>query len=252
MARLIQILGGLVAAALATAIASGGATPMPNLAQRPPGKLIVTPVANRWHLGFLSSVANVGTAPLLVTASRASRSAPTMTAWQVVGRKRVGRVGVLHYVTDPTHAHWHLQPFETYELRRLSDASLVAVVQKEGFCLSDSAALPNAGPRRHVALCGKNRPDLLRLGEGISPGWMDIYGPEKEGQFVDVTSVPAGRYLLVNRVNAGRAIRETRYDDDVAATAIDLEWPGGAAAAPTVTVIGTCTGAAACATLGVR
>ena len=174
-----------------------------------------------------------------------------MAAYQFAGTRRLGRIGTLAFEADPTHSHWHLRPFEDYQLRELGSGALVAVVHKIGFCLTDSQPLPGAGPRGHGAFCGRDRPDLLKLGEGISPGWTDVYGPEREGQFVDVTDVPAGRYLLVNRVNAARAIRETRYDDDVAATAFDLQWPDGPGATPAVTVIGTCTGAATCATLGI-
>lgn len=242
----------LFAAASAPAIRP---SQLPNLVQAPPYGLRETNVDGRWHLGFASSVANLGAAPLLVRASRPNRAARAMTAWQIVGGRRVARAGVLRFDTDPTHAHWHLQPFEVYELRREADAGLVASARKAGFCLTDTLpAVTGAGRAKHTALCGRDRPDLVKVGEGISPGWSDVYGPEREGQFLDITDVPAGRYFVVNRVNGGAAIRETRHDDDIAATAIDLEWTGGAAASstPSVTVIGTCAGAATCATLGIR
>lgn len=174
-----------------------------------------------------------------------------MRAEQVVAGRPVAHVGTLRFVRNPTHDHWHLLPFETYTLRRPGLDELVAAAHKEGFCISDDRSLPGAAPAQHVAQCGLGRPDLLRLGEGLSRGWEDVYGPEREGQFLDVTDVPAGRYVVVNAVNAGRAMHETSYGDDVAGTLIDLGWPSGESEAPTVTVVGTCAGTRACALDGV-
>jgi hypothetical protein len=225
---------------------------LPNLVQAAPSQLAVASVDGRWQLGFQSAVTNAGAAPLLVNASRPSTSVPTMTAYQFAGGKRLGRVGILSYAADPTHGHWHLNPFEDYELRRLGDGALLATVRKEGFCLSDMLPSPGAAPPRHIEPCGLRQPDLLRTSAGISPGWQDVYGPGRQGQYVDVTDVPAGRYLVVNRVNSTRVIRETRYLDNIAAAAIDLAWPEGSTGVPLVTVIGTCAGVTVCATLGVR
>lgn len=239
-------------AALAGAVAaSAGAAslPLPNLVQEPPSGLVVRSVTGEWHLGFLSKVDNLGTAALVVTATRARRGVPTMAAHQVVGGRRAGRVGTLRYVTDPTHSHWHLLPFELYELRRLPDGALVGTARKTGFCLNDSNRLVEGARRGFPARCGIEKPGLLRLREGISPGWADVYPPDREGQFVDVSDVPTGRYAVVNRVNVGRKIRESVYGDNVAATIFDLTVDGGR---PEISVAGVCLGSARCAAAGIR
>jgi hypothetical protein len=241
--------GGFALAALLASVVSSASPALPNLSQEPPSGLDVAQVAGRWHLGFTSAVDNVGAGELLVRGSRSRRAVSAMTAYQYAGTTRLGRVGTIRFEANLTHHHWHLLPFEAYELRRAGDGALVTTARKAGFCLTDTRRLNGTRKAKHTAFCGKNRPDLLLIGEGISPGWGDLYGPEREGQFVDVTGLPAGGYLVVNRVNAGRAIRETRYDDDVAATAFDLEWPDGLSGEPTFTITGTCTGAAVCATL---
>jgi Lysyl oxidase len=224
---------------------------LPNLVQEPPSELGVLEVAGRWHLGFASTVDNSSRVELRVFGSRPDTRSAAMSAYQLVGGRRV-LVGTIAFDTEPTHAHWHLRPFEVYELRRLTQGGLLATVRKAGFCLTDSHGAPAAGKPRYRSFCGFKQPQRLRIYEGISPGWSDVYPPEREGQFVDVTNVAAGRYLIVNRVNTSRKILEARYDDNIAATAIDLAWPGGPTSAPVVTVIGTCKGVGECATLGAR
>ena len=58
--------------------------------------------------------------------------------------------------------------------------------------------------------------------EGLSPGWADDYKPNLEGQFLDVTSVPAGRYLLVHRTNVDGRLRESRRGNDAASVLLSL------------------------------
>lgn len=242
----------LLAAAVAwLALPTRTAPPLPDLVQQPPVLSGVVQVDGRWRLGFTSAVANEGPGELLVVGSRPSRSAPTMTARQIVGGRPAGAVGTLAFAHNSTHNHWHLLPFETYELRAGAVGKLVSRARKAGFCISDDRPLPGAGPARHVARCGLGRPDLLQVREGLSPDWVDVYGPQREGQFVDITGLRAGLYVLVNRVNADGAIRETDGENDVAGAIFGLSWPEGPDAPPALTPEGTCSGARVCALAGV-
>jgi hypothetical protein len=81
---------------------------------------------------------------------------------------------------------------------------------------------------------------------GISVNYGDAYVAQVEGQFVDITDVPAGRYRLVHRVNANRALKEKNYADDVASVLVDLSWPRGFDAEPRVTQVARCAVTAAC------
>jgi hypothetical protein len=227
--------------------ASAATAPLPNLVQEPPSRISAVAVGSAWRLGFASTVDNLSSVALVVTASRPSLRTKTMTAFQTAGGKRVARVGTLHYNVDPTHSHWHLLPFETYELRALPSGALVGKARKTGFCLNDSRPVTEGAESLHRTRCGLDQPNLLRLVQGISAGWADVYDPQREGQFVDITRAPAGRYAVVNRVNPSRAIRETSYADNVAATLIDLSWPDGK---PLVSVAGVCLGAADCRAAG--
>ena len=52
--------------------------------------------------------------------------------------------------------------------------------------------------------------------EGTSVGYVDRYPAFFHGQELDVTRLPAGRYVLVHRANPDRTMRELRYSDNAA------------------------------------
>jgi hypothetical protein len=217
---------------------------LPDLRQLEPAAISVTETAGRHRLTFLSAVENVGKGALLVEGRRASREGDTMSVEQIVRRVDGSSSSFpveaeLRYISSETHAHWHLLGFERYELRRAADGELVAPDRKTGFCLGDRfdspRELPNE-PRQAVWTqeCGLRSPGLLRVREGISPGYGDDYVPTLEGQYVELEGVPAGRYRLVHRVNPTRALREADYSNNSASVLLDLAWRDGA---PTVTVL---------------
>ena len=145
-----------------------------------------------------------------------------MRAWQVVGARRYPLRTPLRYVHSETHEHWHLPGFERYELRR-ADGTLVGRDHKSGFCLRD-AYETRALDRRPVwtSECARGRPRARSVREGISVGFGDDYVPLKEGQPIDVTHLPAGRYVLVHRANPDRVLRERSYANNAASGLIAL------------------------------
>jgi hypothetical protein len=130
--------------------------------------------------------------------------------------------------------------FERYELHR--SGALVGRDRKTGFCLNDAyeTRALNRAPRWNGE-CGRGRPNAQAVREGISPGFGDDYVPEKEGQSIDVTGVPPGRYVLVHRANPGRTLRERSYANNAASVAIQL---GGGR----VRVLARCPDSASCGT----
>jgi hypothetical protein len=249
-----------VALALA-AVSSGERTyALPDLRQLVPAEVgvVVTPGPNpRERLVFSSTINNVGPGPFVIEGRRPSVRTPTMVATQVLlardgAAKRIPNVGRLRYVRAPDHAHWHLLRLEVFELRTQSGA-LVAPDRKTGFCPGDryvvQRGLPRGWSRRLGKLrndneCGKKKVTALSILESISPGWADVYKPNLEGQFIDVTGVPAGRYVLVNRVNPDRRLREVSYDNNVSSSLIELSRPPGQP--PQATTINYCPDRATC------
>jgi hypothetical protein len=227
---------------------------LPDLVQRAPyslaGQTVTLRGQRRFRLGFASAVDNLGAGPLEIVARR-SRSVRRMTADQVVHRSdRTSsvrrRVGVLAYTRSAGHQHWHLLGFDRYWIRPLSGSGTRRDV-KTGFCLGDRY---DANPLEQISAepgapvftreCGRNGPGLLRMREGISVGYGDDYDPILEGQYVDITDLPAGRYELVHEVNGKRVLRERSYGNNAASIVIALSWPRGTAESPRIDVIRRC------------
>jgi hypothetical protein len=82
--------------------------------------------------------------------------------------------------------------------------------------------------------------------EGSSVGYTDRYPQFFHGQEVDVTDVPAGRYVVVHRANPERRMRERTYANNVASVLLRLRRPRGAGVPPTVEVLRVCDGTDRC------
>jgi len=219
------------------ATTSGAGDLLPDLVQEPPQDLSVQRARGRQLLGFRSSVQNVGDGPLIIIGSRSNRVTRDMQASQLILRadataRRVTDAGFLRYVPSLDHSHWHFLPFERYELRAEATGARIVRDRKSGFCLGDryrvEPRLANAVPAPvYASRCGLNRPGLLRIREGISVGWADDYAAYLDGQHIDVTDVPAGRYLLVHTVNPSGRIVERDRANNQAAVRIALTRAGG-------------------------
>jgi Lysyl oxidase len=253
---------GLIALGCAGGAGSAGppALVLPDLDQRAPQNLDVVwggpPDHLQARLTFASNVENVGWGPLVVEGRRPSKRLRTMRADQLIRRRsggfsRVPRIGRLRYNVNPSHSHWHLKPFEQYELRTL-DGERIGRDHKSGFCLTSDhlSELSALGPRGTRAIgrtnCAKNQPRAMRVVEGIAVGFGDIYPPIKEGQYVDVSNVPPGDYDLVNRVNVSHKLRELSYANNDASLRIRLLPPPTPSDPPGVIVLRTCETGSVC------
>lgn len=240
--------------------AGGGATPrLPDLDQTAPYAVSVQRRDGRYVLVFGSSVENVGRGPLEIDARRAG-SARAMDAAQVIRRsdgsvvrRPLGRIVL--YERAETHSHWHLHRFERYELRRPGDGRRLLRAVKQGFCLGDRydrdrdermAGEPSAPRWTHE--CGRGETGRRRLNEGISPGYGDDYAPYLEGQFFSLRGLRAGRYVIVQRVNPYRVLRESSYANNAASVLVELRRPAGGP--PRAVVLRRCPGSATCAPTG--
>jgi dipeptidyl aminopeptidase/acylaminoacyl peptidase len=220
---------------------------LPDLDQLAPSRLSVAVAyrrgQTRFLLGFRSAVANIGAGPLELVASRPSESLPVLTASQRVrlsagGVRSHSGVGSFRYVRADTHVHWHYLAFQRYELRRPDD-SLVVRDRKSGFCLVD-----RRGPRGRRPVftgnCASHDSRALRLRAGTSPGYVDIYPGHFHGQNLDITGLPAGRYVLVHRANPLLLLWEADYTNNAASVLVRLSWPRGTRATPDVRILRHC------------
>ena len=220
---------------------------LPDLDQRSPFRLTIAGT----KLGFASATDNVGDGPVWVRGSRGSATAP-MRAQQLVRMsdrsvRTYPDAGRLRYTPSPTHTHWHLLRFQSYELRTLAGRVLVRD-RKSGFCLADHYGLA----ARRVAVftgghfygnCAQGNPGALSVEQGTSIGFTDLYPAHFHGQNLELRGVPAGVYLLVHRANPDHRLEELDYSNNDASIRIRLTWSG---TTPHVETLRTCQASADC------
>jgi hypothetical protein len=115
------------------------------------------------------------------------------------------------FVFSPCHGHFH---FESYARYRLLDTDMneVASGHKQAFCLLDYEPWDNtAGDATYDCSF-----------QGISRGWADTYEYYLDCQWVDITEVPPGDYLLEIVLNGDQILAETDYDNNTALIPVTL------------------------------
>lgn len=89
------------------------------------------------------------------------------------------------------HGHYHIRDFSIYELLTL-DGIQVAAGTKQGFCMEDSFKYDG----------GKSKGYDCEF-QGITSGWGDWYYKQLVGQWIDITDVPEGDYIVRITINKG-------------------------------------------------
>jgi hypothetical protein len=233
----MRLQAALVIVLMAGCGSSGGSSAelLPDLVQSEPRALTVYREGDTWRLAFLSAVENDGAGPMLLVGRRSDASTPVMTVEQLVHRADGSTAaypveGEIRFVRSETHRHWHFLDFERYDLLSRAGETL-GPDEKTGFCLGDrydaagSVELPGE-PAQPVWTqeCGRGQPERMIVREGISPGYGDDYVPRLEGQWIDITDLRAGSYVLRHRVNVDRVLRESDYENNEASVPFELRW----------------------------
>ncbi len=106
---------------------------------------------------------------------------------------------------DPCHGHYHFDHFAEYRLLDTNGAQ-VAIGHKVGFCLLDFMAWdPNASPE-YVYDCDY---------QGIQRGWADIYMASLPCNWIDITGLPGGTYILELEVDPENRIAESDESNNI-------------------------------------
>ena len=109
---------------------------------------------------------------------------------------------------SPCHRHYHISGFSNYQLLRL-DHSVAAQGHKQAFCLEDLLKYSNDS-KSHGYTCAN---------QGITSGWGDWYFKQLSGQWIDITGVPEGDYIVRAEINAANTFAQgqNRYPDVIEA-----------------------------------
>ncbi|KAM9349883.1 protein-lysine 6-oxidase-like [Symphorus nematophorus] len=104
------------------------------------------------------------------------------------------------------HQHYHsMDAFSNYDLLDVTTGRKVAEGHKASFCLEDTGC--DAGFRRRYACTSHT--------QGLSPGCHDIYAANIDCQWIDITDVPPGNYILKVTVNPNFLVTESDFTNNV-------------------------------------
>ena len=223
----------------ATPAPSAPALLLPNVRSLRPSDLSIEAVGNQRRLRFAASLANLGPGPLLLL-PRGNADCPSgqHPAVQVLHRDGNGdgmfqrsqdatdrrrEVGCM--LRHPGHRHWHFDAMAAYSLRRPGTDTVLAARTKVSFCLRDNRRVPEMRVvvrREHFGRCSRNSR------QGISPGWVDIYTADLDGQWLrlprgvddevlclDLEADPRGRLAETNESDNATSVA-VRIDGDEA------------------------------------
>jgi hypothetical protein len=210
-----------VLAALVAAPATASAQLPDLVSDAPAGAQLHTTVINkesRRLLRFDSYVHNVGPGPLRILASNPDEHLVMQEVDQMVDgvalprhadaakRPRV-RYEDSSSVNMDGHDHWHLLRAVRYSLWHGDGSAEVAPAEKVGFCLGDISrveAPDTAEP--HPWTCGVSYNTEIDM--GVSAGWRDEYHWTTPFQWVNVSDVAPGSYLLRADADPDDVVRE--------------------------------------------
>ncbi|XP_059200445.1 protein-lysine 6-oxidase-like [Centropristis striata] len=104
------------------------------------------------------------------------------------------------------HQHYHsMDAFSNYDLLDVVSGRKVAEGHKASFCLEDTGCDP--GIRRRYACTSHT--------QGLSPGCHDIYAANIDCQWIDITDVPPGNYILKVTVNPNSHVLESDFTNNI-------------------------------------
>jgi hypothetical protein len=141
------------------------------------------------------------------------------------------------YVFHPAHAHFHYKNFAQSRLwaadaqgHKLGDKP-VRTGRKNGFCMIDveDEWFGRKGddprtyyfPRCNLPTSGSGADQSMI--NGISVGWADVYNWYLADQFIEVTGVPDGYYIVETAADAAHTIEESNEDNNVASRLLLLK-----------------------------
>jgi len=151
----------------------------------------VTGTGKRRLLKFDTAIANIGSADLHL-GNPADH--PELFEW------------------SPCHGHYHLKGATSYELLTPALTTVVAG-RKNAFCFRDGSKYLTGSGSSNGYTCGN---------QGITAGWQDVYSAKLDCQWIDITSAPAGAYILRVTVNPTGLLLESNLANNSATIPITM------------------------------
>jgi hypothetical protein len=194
---------------------------VPDLREAVPQQIGLQNDHQKSYLRISTSIANTGTGQWQMKAvNPATPNLPQLAEQQLLdsdGSLAFSAV-VSQFEYHPAHKHFHIAAVSEYQLFTSNgpndtDPSNNAFTgigaEKVTFCLIDWVKISENSPnteRAYSACDGEF--------QGVSPGWMDQYHQELEGQELDVTNLSTGDYFLVLTANPEHHFIESDFSNN--------------------------------------
>ena len=193
---------GALLLALAPVGAAGAVTPrLPDLGMAALRDFSIHSSRGARLLRFTTEIVNVGSGPFALSGRRSSTAFGVMSVRQLLtnddgSTSTFGTQAVMEYSGDG-HDHWHVRDLERYTLQRVGSTRAVGRGAKAGFCFWDSdryRAFRNSPSSPVYVSCGSQASTTVDM--GLSVGWGDIYPWYLPFQWIDITGLPSGDYVV--------------------------------------------------------
>ena len=154
------------------------------------------------RLRFTTNMTNEGAGPLEVRGTRSGVTEPHLRTRQAIyddagGVRLVDSRALMEWAADG-HDHWHIQGVMLYQM--WSPDGQTRRGTKVGFCFLDSARMFGSTPFTYSgAMCGDG--DDLTNRMGLSTGWGDVYPWNFGFQWIEISALPPGDYVVQARAD---------------------------------------------------
>jgi len=174
---------------------------LPDLRMWPLADFRTESVGGQRRLRFTTNMTNEGAGPLEVRGSRGSGEAHLRTQQLIYddagGSRLVDNRALMEYAADG-HDHWHIQGVMLYQM--WSDDGQVRRGHKVGFCFLDSRRMIGSLPAAYGGhLCGNQGSLSNRM--GLTVGWGDEYPWNFAFQWIEISALPPGDYVVQARAD---------------------------------------------------
>ncbi len=103
------------------------------------------------------------------------------------------------------HAHFHFEQFAEYHLLD-TNGNVVATGKKVGFCVEDVKSWSPTAKPQSLYNCNN---------QGLQAGWADVYASGLPCQYIDITGVAAGDYMLQMIINPDALLPDANLDNNI-------------------------------------